>query len=249
MARMSTTDFGFEKVTYDEKTSRVKGVFSSVARHYDLMNDLMSGGIHRHWKRDMVAQLPVHANNKVLDVAGGTGDIAMKILDRYPHLNLDVNICDLTPAMLDVGRDRAINNSHGTKIRWICGNAETLPLADDSFDVYTIAFGLRNVAHIEKAIAEAKRVLKPGGRFACLEFSKVKEGWLETLYDQYSFKLLPFLGEVIAKDRDSYQYLVESIRRFPSQDKLADMLKESGFQQVSWQNYAGGISCLHMATL
>ena len=245
---MSTTHFGFQTVTPQEKTRRVKGVFSSVARHYDLMNDLMSGGIHRLWKKQMVAQLRLQANDHVLDVAGGTGDIAFKIQDRYSHLNLNINVCDLTPAMVEVGQNRAINRGLATRINWVSGNAECLPLPDQSVDVYTIAFGLRNVTHTQQALEEAARVLKPGGRFACLEFSKVEASWFEQLYDHYSFKVLPLIGQIVAKDRDSYQYLVESIRKFPAQAELKSMLEVAGFKQVSWQNFASGISCLHMAT-
>lgn len=244
---MSLTDFGFKKVSSEEKTKRVRGVFESVASNYDLMNDLMSLSIHRLWKQEMVSKLCLKPHMKVLDVAGGTGDISFLIQEKYKHLNIDITICDLTSSMLQVGRNRAVNKGLVQGIKWVCGNAENLPIPDSSVDLYTIAFGLRNVTHIDKALAEAHRVLKPGGTFTCLEFSEVKSSLLGKIYDYYSFSLLPWLGQKVANDRASYQYLVESIRRFPNQQKLADMLKAVGMQSVSWQNFMNGISCLHMA--
>lgn len=244
---MSQTDFGFQKVNFQEKTRRVRGVFESVASNYDLMNDLMSLSIHRLWKQEMICQLPLSPKMKVLDVAGGTGDISFLIQEKYPHLDLDITICDLTPSMLQVGRDRAVNKGLVQGIQWVCSNAENLAIPDNSIDVYTIAFGLRNVTHIDQALKEAHRVLKPGGVFACLEFSQVQSSLFSKVYDFYSFSVLPWLGEKVASDRDSYQYLVESIRKFPSQEKLSDMLKKAGMQTVSWKNFMNGISCLHMA--
>lgn len=244
---MSATEFGFQKVDPQEKTKRVRGVFESVAPHYDVMNDLMSLCIHRFWKDDMVSQLPLPQQAKVLDVAGGTGDISFLMQKKYRHLDLDITICDLTPSMLEVGRDRAINKGLVQGIEWVCANAELLPIPDNSMDIYTIAFGLRNVTHIDQALKEAHRVLKPGGTFVCLEFSHVNSSILGKLYDFYSFSLLPWLGEKIANDRESYQYLVESIRRFPNQETLAALLKSAGMQRVSWQNIMNGISCLHIA--
>lgn len=244
---MALKDFGFQKVDPQEKTTRVRGVFESVAPQYDLMNDLMSLGIHRCWKQEMVKKLPVHPQARILDVAGGTGDISFLLQQHYPYLNLEVMICDLTPAMLEVGRNRSFNKGLNQGIKWVCGNAERLPLPDASIDLYTIAFGLRNVTHLEQALEEAWRVLKPGGHFFCLEFSNVQSFPLNKLYDFYSFSLLPWLGEKVAKDRHSYQYLVESIRRFPDQETLANKLKDCGMQCVSWQNFMNGISCLHMA--
>ncbi|WP_052045939.1 bifunctional demethylmenaquinone methyltransferase/2-methoxy-6-polyprenyl-1,4-benzoquinol methylase UbiE [Candidatus Paracaedibacter symbiosus] len=244
---MSLTDFGFQKVDPKEKTKRVRGVFESVARNYDIMNDLMSLGIHRLWKQDMVKQLPLQPKMKILDVAGGTGDISFLMQEKYRHLDLEITICDLTPSMLEVGRDRAVNKGLLHGIDWVCGNAEQLPIPENSVDLYTIAFGLRNVTHIEVALKEAHRVLKPGGVFACLEFSNVKSAFFSKVYEFYSFSLLPWLGEKVADDRESYQYLVESIRRFPAQEKLALMLKEAGMQTTSWQNLMNGISCLHIA--
>lgn len=244
---MAATDFGFQKIDRREKTKRVRGVFESVAPHYDVMNDLMSLCIHRLWKHEMVSKLPLHPQAKVLDVAGGTGDVSFLMQKKYRHLDLEITICDLTPSMLEVGRDRAINQGIVQGIDWVCGNAELLPIPDNSIDLYTIAFGLRNVTHIEQALKEAHRVLKPGGTFVCLEFSNVKSPVFGKLYDFYSFSLLPWLGKKIANDRGSYQYLVESIRRFPNQEKLAALLKSAGMQRVSWQNFMNGISCLHIA--
>lgn len=239
------THFGFEAVSGQEKTRRVKDVFRRVAQNYDLMNDLMSLGIHRLWKDHLVFGLNLPQNAQVLDVAGGTGDIAFRLAKAYPHLNLTLTVCDLTPEMVEVGRDRALNQGTPRGIEWVCGNAENLPLSDNSVDLYTIAYGLRNVTHIDKALEEAFRVLKPGGKFVCLEFSRVKVSPLERVYDFYSFQLLPVLGEWVANDRKAYQYLVESIRQFPDQETLAEMMKSAGFPTVNWQNLCGGISCIH----
>jgi ubiquinone/menaquinone biosynthesis methyltransferase len=239
------THFGFEAVSSFEKTRRVKDVFRRVAPNYDLMNDLMSLGIHRLWKDHLVWGLDLPPNAQVLDVAGGTGDIAFRLAKTYPHLNLRITVCDLTPAMVEVGRDRAINQGILQSIDWVCGNAENLPMADCSVDLYTIAYGLRNVTHIDKALTEAFRVLKPGGKFVCLEFSQLAAPPLQWAYDFYSFQLLPALGEWVAKDRNAYQYLVESIRQFPNQETLAGMIKAAGFASVDWQNLCKGISCIH----
>jgi demethylmenaquinone methyltransferase / 2-methoxy-6-polyprenyl-1,4-benzoquinol methylase len=235
--------FGFRRVDAAEKTELVRQVFSSVAGRYDLMNDLMSGGIHRLWKGAMIDWLNPRNGQRFLDVAGGTGDIAFRILERAPEAS--ATICDLTPEMLKVGRDRAIDRGILNGIDWVSGNAEALPVAEMHFDAYTIAFGLRNVGDQAKALREAYRALRPGGRFLCLEFSHVAVPALAKLYDLYSFKVLPWLGQQVAKDRDSYQYLVESIRRFPTQDRLAGMITEAGFQQVSYRNLSAGIAALH----
>ena len=243
-----STNFGFETVSFAEKKEKVREVFTSVASQYDLMNDLMSLGVHRLWKAAMIKALPLKAKDRVLDVAGGTGDIALGILKSYPYLDLDITICDLTPEMVSKGRDRAINKGTLKGLHWSCGNAECLPVADQSFDLYTIAFGLRNVADIDAALTEAVRVLKPGGKFFCLEFSKPTITGLGRVYDWYSFNLLPVLGELIAKDRAAYQYLVESIRRFPDQESLADKMKQAGFVDVQWKNLSGGIVALHSAS-
>jgi demethylmenaquinone methyltransferase / 2-methoxy-6-polyprenyl-1,4-benzoquinol methylase len=244
--------FGFETVPEPEKAKRVRQVFESVSDRYDLMNDLMSGGIHRLWKQAMIDWLAPRPGLHLLDVAGGTGDIALRVIAR---LGVDrvgqIVVCDLTPEMLAVGRDRAIDQgllpSHPGSPRWVCGDAEALPLADRSVEAYTIAFGLRNVTRIEAALAEARRVLMPGGRFLCLEFSRVAVPLLAGLYDLYSFKVLPALGGWVAGDRDAYRYLVESIRRFPSQDELAGLVTDAGFGQVGYRNLTGGIAALHSA--
>lgn len=237
--------FGFTKVTPEERTLKVQGVFNNVAAKYDLMNDLMSLGIHRYWKNDLISQLPVKPHQRIIDVAGGTGDIVFKILESYPHLNLNLTVCDLTPNMIEVGRDRAINKGLVHNIDWICGNAESLPIPDNTYDIYTISFGLRNVTNLEIALQEAFRVLKPGGQFFCLEFSKVQLPLLEKLYEGYSFNILPILGEYVANDRDSYQYLVESIRKFPAQEELCLLLKNAGFHEARWQNFMAGVSSIH----
>jgi ubiquinone/menaquinone biosynthesis methyltransferase len=237
--------FGFQKVSPEERTRKVQNVFESVANRYDLMNDLMSLGIHRYWKDRFVSHLPITCHSQILDVAGGTGDIAFKILGRYPHLNPKVTLCDLSLAMLKVGQDRALDRGIVRNVDWVCGNAESLPLPDNGFDLYTISFGLRNVTHLETALREAYRVLKPGGYFVCLEFSKVQSGLLEKLYTSYSFNVLPKLGEFVAKDRDSYQYLVESIQKFPSQEVLGALVEKAGFEDVHWQNFLSGVSSIH----
>jgi demethylmenaquinone methyltransferase/2-methoxy-6-polyprenyl-1,4-benzoquinol methylase len=235
--------FGFRRVDAAEKTELVRAVFSSVAGRYDLMNDLMSGGIHRLWKAAMIDWLNPRAGQQMLDVAGGTGDIAFRILERAPEAR--ITVCDLTPEMLSVGRDRAIDRGILHGIEWIAGNAETLPVGEMRFDAYTIAFGLRNVGDQMQALRESYRALRPGGRFLCLEFSHVAIPALARLYDLYSFKVLPWLGQQVAKDRDSYQYLVESIRRFPTQERLAGMIAEAGFRQVGYRNLSAGIAALH----
>lgn len=235
--------FGFESVSVDEKVTRVRGVFASVAKRYDLMNDLMSGGVHRLWKDQMVAELRPRAGWQLLDVAGGTGDIAFRIVKQQPKAA--VTICDLTPDMLTVGRDRALDHGLLQGLHWVAGNAEQLPFPDASVDAYTIAFGLRNVPRIDLALAEARRVLKPGGRFLCLEFSHVVLPGLDKLYDLYSFQVLPRLGQLVAGDRDSYQYLVESIRRFPKQQDLLDRMAAAGLVRGTVKNFSGGIAALH----
>ncbi len=241
--------FGDKEVSAEEKTEGVIGVFDSVADQYDLMNDFMSGGIHRLWKdrlirmirpRAMIGDRPIH----YLDVAGGTGDIAFRIRNKVGN-KAKITLCDLNDNMLSVGRDRAYNKGWLNDFDWVTGNAESLPLQDNSVDVYTIAFGLRNVTHIDTALAEAYRVLRPGGRFFCLEFSQVRPAPLAKAYDVYSYNVIPFLGEKVAKDRDSYQYLVESIRKFPSQRKLAKRMENAGFSRVKYSNLSFGIAAIH----
>lgn len=239
-----STQFGTRDVTPEEKTSLVRGVFDSVADQYDLMNDVMSGGVHRLWKNHLIRRIRPKAGLHYLDVAGGTGDIAFRIGERVKH-NAKITLCDLNWDMLRVGRDRAINNGHLNDFDWVTGNAETLPLEDNSVDVYTIAFGLRNVTHIDNALKEAHRVLKPGGRFYCLEFSHVQNPAFAALYDKFSFHIIPQMGEIIAKDRDSYQYLVESIRKFPTQENLKTRMNSAGFIKTSYENLTFGIAAIH----
>ena len=238
--------FGFRRVEAEEKPALVRGVFERVAGRYDLMNDLMSGGIHRLWKAELIDWLNPRPGELLLDVAGGTGDIALRYLERTEK-QAGVIVCDLTPAMLEVGRDRAIDRGIVAGIDWVAGDAQALPLRDRSVDAYTIAFGLRNVTDIDRALAEARRVLKPGGRFICLEFSQVVLPLLKQLYDLYSVRVLPGMGRIVAGDKDSYVYLVESIRRFPPQAALIERMKAAGFGQTSYRNLSGGIAALHSA--
>jgi len=226
----------------------VREVFSSVARNYDLMNDLMSGGVHRLWKDAMVEWLNPQPGWRVLDVAGGTGDIAFRIADaaRKRGGEAEIVVCDINADMLAEGVRRAEAKGEGA-VQWINGDAEALPVPDASFDAYTIAFGIRNVTHIDKALAEARRVLKPGGRFLCLEFSQVQAPVLDMLYDKFSFSVLPRLGEMVAGDAEAYRYLAESIRRFPPQAKFAKMIETAGLSRVKVRNMMGGIAAMHSA--
>lgn len=242
-----TAAFGFRDVDAVDKPSLVRGVFDSVADRYDLMNDLMSGGIHRLWKSAMIDWLRPRAGQHFIDVAGGTGDIAFRILLRIGTGESRVVVCDLTPAMLAIGRDRAIDRGILSGIEWINGNAEALPFAERTFDAYTVAFGLRNATRLDRAVGEAYRVLKPGGRFLCLEFSQVVLPLLDRLYELYSFRVLPLLGQFVTHDRAAYQYLVESIRRFPAQDELSRRIAGAGFDHVAFRNLTGGIAALHSA--
>lgn len=237
--------FGYTKTNAEEKTSKVKGVFSSVADNYDLMNDLMSAGVHRLWKNRLIREIRPRADHKYLDVAGGTGDIAFKIFEATDR-KADLTVFDLNPEMLRVGQDRAIDRGILKGINWVEGNAQDLPFEDNTFDVYTISFGLRNVTKIDDGIKEAYRVLKPGGRFFCLEFSKMKVPVINKIYDAYSFKIIPEIGARVAGDRDSYQYLAESIRQFPSQRQLALRMEQAGFSNVKFHNLSGGIAAIHI---
>ena len=241
------TDFGFKTVKTKLKTGLVSELFSGVSKNYDLMNDLMSLGLHRCWKRSLVNALDLRPNGQILDVAGGTGDIGLRIAMDKAYLNPKVTVCDLTHAMLQQGRARAINAGQ-LDISWHNGNAEQLPYADASFDSVTIAFGLRNITNKPQALAEMARVLKPGGKWFCLEFSP-PQGPLKPFYDMYSFHLIPWVGELLAKDRNAYQYLVESIRKFPTPDALQSMILQYGFATCTYQKWAGGIVSLHKATL
>ena len=240
--------FGYRDVPAAEKAGMVARVFESVAPRYDLMNDLMSGGVHRLWKNAMVDVLHPRRGEKFLDVAGGTGDIAFRIVRRVGDGSgggADVTVCDINPAMLEVGRDRAVDRGLLRGLTWTTGDAESLPFPDRSFDAYTIAFGLRNVTDIDKALREAFRVLRPGGRFLCLEFSKVTSAPVGRVYDAYSERALPLLGRFVARDAESYRYLHESIRRFPSQRDLARRMGEAGFERIGWRNMTLGVVALH----
>ncbi len=236
--------FGNRNVSPDEKTGLVIDVFDSVASRYDLMNDLMSGGMHRLWKDRFVRMIRPRAGLSYLDVAGGTGDIAFRIR-KAAGADAAITVCDLNDHMLSVGRDRAIDKGWPRGFEWVTGNAESLPFPDSAFNVYTIAFGLRNVTHIDTALKDVWRVLKPGGRFYCLEFSHVESAVLGKVYDLYSHSLIPKIGEIVTKDAESYRYLVESIRKFPTQRKLAARLEQAGFAKVRYTNFSAGIVCVH----
>lgn len=236
--------FGNKNVNPDEKQGLVSHVFDSVADQYDLMNDVMSGGIHRLWKDQLVRIIAPTGNDHILDVAGGTGDIAFRLHKRTDG-KARITVCDINPEMLRVGQARAIDKGLLEGLVWTEGNAESLPFQKDQFDIYTISFGLRNVPHIDQALADAYRVLKPGGRFYCLEFSHMPSATLQKLYDQYSFNFIPKFGKLIANDKDSYQYLVESIRQFPKQEDLKQRLIDTGFQRVAYKNLSFGIAAIH----
>lgn len=262
MLHSHATSFGYKEVREEEKSQMVGNVFTSVASNYDLMNDLMSGGLHRLWKDRLVSKLNPFPGMKHLDVAGGTGDVAFRILESInsvkrralqdsPEDNLleetQIYVCDINPNMLNVGKKRAQEKglTEDRPVVWVEGDAEALNFEDNSMDGYTIAFGIRNVTHIEKVLAEAYRVLKRGGRFLCLELSHVEVPIFKGLYDLYSFSVIPALGELVAGDRESYQYLVESIRRFPPQEKFAAMIADAGFQKVEYENLVGGVVAIH----
>jgi demethylmenaquinone methyltransferase/2-methoxy-6-polyprenyl-1,4-benzoquinol methylase len=243
----SQTSFGYRQVAEDERQGLVNRVFAAVAERYDLMNDLMSGGLHRLWKDDLIAALNPPRGEKpfrLLDVAGGTGDIVLRYA-RASGANATAVLCDISPEMIEVGRRRVTAVGIEPRITFAQGNAEALPFPDRSFDAYTIAFGIRNVTHIDRALAEAFRVLKVGGRFLCLEFSQVQVPLLDRLYDFHSFEVIPRLGALAAGDAAPYRYLVESIRKFPSQARFADMIREAGFERVTFRNLTGGIAAIH----
>ncbi|CAH1230619.1 COQ5 [Branchiostoma lanceolatum] len=291
-----STHFGFESINESEKTGKVHEVFSNVASKYDVMNDAMSLGVHRLWKDRFMQVLDPLPGTRLLDVAGGTGDIAFRFINwvkekeqqqrkatpgaefrlnpletdepastpEFPsaedYLNTEqradtsdtdgkkdskVIVCDINQSMLEVGKERAKKLELEDDVVWVTGNAEELPFPDNSVDAYTIAFGIRNVTHIEKALCEAYRVLTPGGRFLCLEFSQVSNPLISSVYDLYSFQVIPVLGELIASDWKSYQYLVESIRKFPNQEEFAEMIREAGFRMVSYDNLTSGVAAIH----
>ncbi|CAK1590068.1 unnamed protein product [Parnassius mnemosyne] len=251
------THFGFETVNEEEKWKKVHQVFETVAEKYDVMNDAMSLGIHRIWKDIFMHRLAPTHGTKLLDVAGGTGDISFRYINYLKNLGpppeskqSSVTICDINQSMLDVGKLRAqrqgyTKESCGVDIEWMCGDAENLSLPDDSFTAYTIAFGIRNCTHVDKVLEEAYRVLAPGGRFLCLEFSQLPNSTMQWLYDQYSFQVIPVLGHLIAGQWKPYQYLVESIRQFPDQEKFKGMIEDAGFRQVTYENLTFGVVSIH----
>jgi demethylmenaquinone methyltransferase/2-methoxy-6-polyprenyl-1,4-benzoquinol methylase len=243
-----TASFGYRDVPEAEKEGLVRGVFSSVARRYDLMNDLMSGGVHRLWKDAFVEWLDPRPGLACLDVAGGTGDIAFRMANaaRRRGGQAQITVCDINADMLAEGVRRAKAGGERA-IEWVCGDAERLPVPDASMDTYTIAFGIRNVTHIGTALQEARRVLRPGGRFLCLEFSRVEAPGLDRLYDLYSMNVLPRIGQMVAGDAEAYRYLAESIRRFPPQKMFATMIEKAGLSRVSVRNLTGGIAAMHSA--
>ncbi len=238
-----TTHFGFSQIAEGEKAGRVQGVFQSVASRYDIMNDVMSLGIHRVWKDAMMDWLAPRADQRLLDVAGGTGDIAFRFLGRAGRGH--ATVLDLTAPMLEEGRKRAEAEAMADSLEWVVGDAMALPFADNTFDVYTISFGIRNVTRPQEALNEAYRVLRPGGRLMVLEFSQIPNDLAQKAYDLYSFNVIPRMGQAIAGDRESYQYLVESIRQFPDQETFLGMVRNAGFEQAKYRNLSLGIACLH----
>ena len=241
------TSFGFSDVGKGEKQPLVNEVFHSVAGRYDLMNDLMSAGMHRVWKDAMVTSIAPPKGDrtwKSLDVAGGTGDIAFRIVERGGP-NVHTTVFDINSSMLEVGKQRALKRGIADKLDFVEGNAEELPFDSNSFDAYTIAFGIRNVPRMEKALQEAFRVLKHGGKFLCLEFSEVEVPMLDKFYEKWSQHAIPRIGQAVTGDRESYQYLVESIAKFPNQQKFADAISRVGFENVNWRNFTGGVVAMH----
>lgn len=241
--------FGFRDVPEADKPRLVGEIFSSVASRYDVMNDLMSMGIHRIWKDALIDWLSPKPNMQLLDVAGGTGDIAFRFLDRLGAraTSAHATVCDINQEMLTVGRQRCNQRQLGERITFTCGDAEKLPFPDASFDAYTIAFGIRNVTHIIEALKEARRVLRPRGHFLCLEFSKVDDPLLGQLYDFWSFNVIPAIGQAVTRDRAAYEYLVESIRRFPTRQDFATMIDAAGFRQTKWRELTAGVVTIHSA--
>lgn len=238
-----TTHFGARVVPESQKAGLVHDVFSNVASKYDVMNDVMSMGIHRVWKDAMMDWLSPCDHHSLLDVAGGTGDIAFRFLKRAQ--NATATVLDMTEPMLLEGRKRAEAEALTDRLDWVVGDAMDLPFGENSFDTYTVSFGIRNVTNIEDALSEAFRVLKPGGRLMVLEFSQLPNDGLQKLYDLYSYNVIPRMGQLIANDRESYQYLVESIRKFPDQDSFAQMIGDAGFENVKYRNLTMGVAALH----
>jgi demethylmenaquinone methyltransferase/2-methoxy-6-polyprenyl-1,4-benzoquinol methylase len=249
---MTQTHFGFKQVDEKQKSSLVGEVFSSVASKYDIMNDFMSGGMHRLWKNKMVQELNFISGQsyKTIDVAGGTGDIALRILknSRQKNAKISIEIADINEQMLGVGKQRAIDQNLFDDLNFNCCDGENLPYQDNHFDYYTIAFGIRNFTNIQAGLNEAFRILKNGGKFVCLEFSQVNNFPLAKLYDLYSFKIIPKIGGLVTNDKASYQYLVESIRKFPNQENFKKMIEKSGFKNVAYQSLNFGIVAIHIAT-
>ncbi|VVC88293.1 unnamed protein product [Leptidea sinapis] len=250
------THFGFQTISEEEKTKKVHEVFETVADKYDLMNDVMSFGIHRIWKDIFMQRLAPRPGTKLLDMAGGTGDITFRYINYIKNLNQGVNekstsvtVADINQAMLDVGKQRAERQGYTkdpcVEMQWLCADAEKLPLPDECFNAYTIAFGIRNCTHVNKVLEEAYRVLEPGGRFLCLEFSQLPNSTMQWLYDQYSFQVIPVMGQLVAGQWKPYQYLVESIRQFPNQERFKNMIEEAGFRHVTYENLTLGVCSIH----
>ena len=237
------THFGFKTVRESEKAGKVREVFDSVADSYDIMNDVMSAGVHRLWKDSLIDTLNPRDEMHLLDVAGGTGDIAFRFLDASKRGT--VTVCDINAEMLRVGDKRSFEKGYNERADFVCGDAMNLPIPDKSVDAYTIAFGIRNVTRINEALDEAYRVLKTGGRFLCLEFSPQVAPGLQGIYESYSFNVIPKMGEIVANDRDSYQYLIESIRRFPNPKDFESMIREAGFGRVSYRTLSAGVVAIH----
>ena len=240
------TDFGFSRVKSKDKSNLVKKLFENVSGRYDLMNDFMSLGIHRVWKESMLDWLAPRRGQSLIDVAGGTGDIAFNFIKRAKS-GANATILDLTVSMMIEGKKKTIDLPEESQINWVCGDAMRMPFSNNTFDVYTISFGIRNVTNIAKTLSEAYRVLKPGGRLMILEFSSVNNDLISWIYDKYSFNIIPKLGEFVSNDRESYQYLVESIRKFPNQEKFSEMIINEGFRKVKYRDLTFGIAALHSA--
>ena len=242
-SKSAHTHFGYQNVPEENKSGLVKEVFNNVSSKYDVMNDLMSVGIHRVWKNTLINWLAPKENQNLLDVAGGTGDIATRFLNQAKSGN--ATILDMTESMLQEGTKRITNSPLSSRMRWVVGDAMALPFKRNTFDIYTISFGIRNVTKIDKALSEAFRVLKPGGRILILEFSKLPNPMMQRAYDLYSFNVIPKIGEIVVGDKDSYQYLVESIRKFPDQVSFANMITKAGFENVKFRNLTFGVAALH----